>query len=41
MSDDVFVDVNVKSLSGNVSWESDFGLWSSEGGELGSPFVEG
>jgi hypothetical protein len=35
---DVLVDANPMSLSGNVSGESDFGSWSSEGGELGSPF---
>jgi hypothetical protein len=28
----------VTSLSGNVSEGSDFGSWSSEGGDLGSPF---
>jgi hypothetical protein len=38
MSDYVLVDVNAMSLSGNVSGESNFGSWSSEGGELGSPF---
>jgi hypothetical protein len=38
MSDDVLMDANAMSLSGNVSGESDFGLWSSEGGKLGSPF---
>jgi hypothetical protein len=38
MSDDILMDANVMSLSGNVSGESDFGSWSSEGGKLGSPF---
>jgi hypothetical protein len=38
MSNDVLVDANAMSLSDDVSGESDFGLWSSEGGELGSPF---
>jgi hypothetical protein len=39
MSDDVMMDANAMSLSGNVSGESDFGSWSSEGGNLGSPFL--
>jgi hypothetical protein len=38
MSDDILMDANAMSLSGNVSGESDFGSWSSEGGKLGSPF---
>jgi hypothetical protein len=38
MSDDILMDANVVSLSGNMSGESDFGSWSSEGGKLGSPF---
>jgi hypothetical protein len=38
MSNDVLVDANAMSLSDNVSGESDFGSWSLEGGELGSPF---
>ena len=32
------MDANATFLSGNVSEGSDFGLWSSEEGELGSPF---
>jgi hypothetical protein len=38
MSDDILMDANVVSLSGNMLGESDFGSWSSEGGKLGSPF---
>jgi hypothetical protein len=38
MNDDILIDENAVSLSINVSRESDAGLWSSEGGELGSPF---
>jgi hypothetical protein len=35
---DILMDANATFLSGNVSEGSDFGLWSSEEGELGSPF---
>jgi hypothetical protein len=38
MSDDILMDANVMSLSGNVSRESDFGSWSSKGGKLVSLF---
>jgi hypothetical protein len=38
MNDDILMDGNAVSLSINTSGESDAGLWSSEGGELGSPF---
>jgi hypothetical protein len=38
MNDDILMDGNAVSLSINASGKSDAGLWSSEGGELGSPF---
>jgi hypothetical protein len=38
MSDDILMDANAVSLSCNVSGESDFGSWSSEGGKLWSLF---
>jgi hypothetical protein len=38
MNDDVLMDANVMSLSGNVLGELDFGSWSSDGGKLGSHF---
>jgi hypothetical protein len=38
MNDDILIDGNAVSLSINASRESDAGLWSSEGGELGSLF---
>jgi hypothetical protein len=38
MNGDILMDGNAVSLSINTSGESDAGLWSSEGGELGSPF---
>ena len=38
LSDDILMDANAMSLSGNVSGESYFGSWPSEGEKLGSPF---
>jgi hypothetical protein len=35
---DVLMDASATFLSGNVSERSDFGSWSLEDGELGSPF---